>query len=410
MSIYVGNLSYEINQEDLNEVFIEYGTVKRVHIPTDRETGRVRGFAFVEMESEADEDKAIAALDGAEWMGRELQVNKARPRERNIARSGTGNTIVISGSPDSESQFEYQKVRAGSKKWNKSDGSKATKEKSSTFHKVEFSQEIEATDREFSLVLTGHLEDISDKDLKILLAQLRKLSGDSSFEILNVEQGSIIIKLRSSEDGFKAIKHLLETGQISTLIGLPVESIEYEDDETGSSKTSEDLTVSTLNSRETESDRKPSSKRTINYYDRCTVNQSNKTDLSRSVTQTKNQGNHMSENYVNNLQGASVANMANAVKDNARQQANQHFYSSEQRKTLAESASEIQHLIKQLEIANPSATENEKISYVNDETSSNFKRRLVGALKAGGEAAIEEFWDNPYANVGKAVVKGWMKP
>ena len=70
-----------MNQEDLNEVFTEYGTVNRVHIPTDRETGRVRGFAFVEMESEADEDKAIAALDGAEWMDRELKVNKAKPRE-----------------------------------------------------------------------------------------------------------------------------------------------------------------------------------------------------------------------------------------------------------------------------------------------------------------------------------------
>ena len=81
MSIYIGNLSYEVNQEDLNEVFTEYGTVTRVHIPTDRETGRVRGFAFVEMESEADEDKAIQALDGAEWMDRSLKVNKARPRE-----------------------------------------------------------------------------------------------------------------------------------------------------------------------------------------------------------------------------------------------------------------------------------------------------------------------------------------
>ncbi|BAZ47280.1 RNP-1 like RNA-binding protein (plasmid) [Chondrocystis sp. NIES-4102] len=81
MSIYVGNLSYEVNQEDLSEVFAEYGTIKRVHIPTDRETGRVRGFAFVEMESEANEDKAIETLDGAEWMDRQLKVNKARPRE-----------------------------------------------------------------------------------------------------------------------------------------------------------------------------------------------------------------------------------------------------------------------------------------------------------------------------------------
>ena len=83
MSIYVGNLSYEVNQDDLREVFAEYGTVKRVHIPTDRETGRVRGFAFVEMESESDEDKAIETLDGAEWMNRALKVNKARPREDN---------------------------------------------------------------------------------------------------------------------------------------------------------------------------------------------------------------------------------------------------------------------------------------------------------------------------------------
>ena len=88
MSIYVGNLSYEINQEDLNEVFTEYGTVKRVHIPTDRDTGRVRGFAFVEMESEADEDKAIQALDGAEWMERSIKVNKARPRENRSSFGG----------------------------------------------------------------------------------------------------------------------------------------------------------------------------------------------------------------------------------------------------------------------------------------------------------------------------------
>lgn len=91
MSIYVGNLSYEINQTDLNEVFGEYGTVKRVHIPTDRETGRVRGFAFVEMEAEADEDKAIEALDGAEWMERSLKVNKARPRENRNSFSGGRN-------------------------------------------------------------------------------------------------------------------------------------------------------------------------------------------------------------------------------------------------------------------------------------------------------------------------------
>jgi RNA recognition motif-containing protein len=81
MSIYVGNLSYDVAQEDLSDVFAEYGTVKRVQLPTDRETGRMRGFAFVEMASDAEEEAAITALDGAEWMGRNLKVNKAKPRE-----------------------------------------------------------------------------------------------------------------------------------------------------------------------------------------------------------------------------------------------------------------------------------------------------------------------------------------
>ena len=87
MSIYVGNLSYDVTQDDLSEVFSEYGTVKRVQLPTDRETGRPRGFGFVEMNSDTEEQKAIDALDGAEWMGRDIKVNKAKPREE---RGGTG--------------------------------------------------------------------------------------------------------------------------------------------------------------------------------------------------------------------------------------------------------------------------------------------------------------------------------
>jgi RNA recognition motif-containing protein len=88
MSIYIGNLSYDVTQEDLNEVFAEYGTVKRVYLPTDRETGRMRGFGFVEMATEAEESAAIEALNGAEWMGRELKVNQARTRENKGGGSG----------------------------------------------------------------------------------------------------------------------------------------------------------------------------------------------------------------------------------------------------------------------------------------------------------------------------------
>ncbi|NER81266.1 MAG: RNA-binding protein [Leptolyngbya sp. SIO1D8] len=80
MTIYVGNLSFQATEEDLRDVFAEYGEVRRISLPIDRETGRKRGFAFVEMAEEAHEDSAISELDGAEWLGRELRVNKARPR------------------------------------------------------------------------------------------------------------------------------------------------------------------------------------------------------------------------------------------------------------------------------------------------------------------------------------------
>ena len=89
---------------------------------------------------------------------------------------------------------------------------------------------------------------------------------------------------------------------------------------------------------------------------------------------------------------------------------NNTFIKSEQKRNLAEVAAEIQQLLKQLETTNPSANEVEKISYVSDETSPSFKRRAVGALKAGGEAAIEEFLDNPYVNVAKAIIKQWVQP
>jgi RNA recognition motif-containing protein len=77
--IYVGNLSYSATEDELRELFGQYGTVRNVSLVNDRETGRPRGFGFVEMEEGA--DQAISALDGKEVGGRTLKVNEARPRE-----------------------------------------------------------------------------------------------------------------------------------------------------------------------------------------------------------------------------------------------------------------------------------------------------------------------------------------
>src|SRR5215211_6629253 len=84
--IYVGNLSYQTTENDLTTLFEQAGQVESVNVITDRDTGRSKGFAFVEMSNE-DADKAITQFNGAEVNGRALTVNEARPREE---RSGGG--------------------------------------------------------------------------------------------------------------------------------------------------------------------------------------------------------------------------------------------------------------------------------------------------------------------------------
>jgi RNA recognition motif-containing protein len=87
-NIYVGNLSFQATADDIRELFSEYGTVSRVQVVEDRETGRSRGFGFVEMSEGGDE--AIAALNGAQLGGRALTVNEAKPREERPRSGGNG--------------------------------------------------------------------------------------------------------------------------------------------------------------------------------------------------------------------------------------------------------------------------------------------------------------------------------
>jgi RNA recognition motif-containing protein len=82
MNIYVGNLSFNTDDEALREVFAEFGDVTSAKVVFDRETDRSRGFGFVEMSTDDEGNAAIEALDGAEVDGRNLRVNEAKPRER----------------------------------------------------------------------------------------------------------------------------------------------------------------------------------------------------------------------------------------------------------------------------------------------------------------------------------------
>jgi cold-inducible RNA-binding protein len=92
MKLYVGNLSFNTSNQDLNEIFAQIGTVETATVVEDRETGRSRGFGFVEMASKEEGEKAIAELNGKEVDGRELKVNEAKPREnRGFGGGGGGN-------------------------------------------------------------------------------------------------------------------------------------------------------------------------------------------------------------------------------------------------------------------------------------------------------------------------------
>jgi RNA recognition motif-containing protein len=90
-NIFVGNLSYQTRQDELEAAFTAYGTVERVSVVTDRDTGQPRGFAFVEMTNRNEASNAIAGLNGAELNGRALNVNEARAREERGGGSRGGN-------------------------------------------------------------------------------------------------------------------------------------------------------------------------------------------------------------------------------------------------------------------------------------------------------------------------------
>jgi RNA recognition motif-containing protein len=90
MTIYVGNLSFEAEREDLVDLFGSYGEVRQCSLPLDRETGRKRGFAFVELADADSEQRAIDDLQDVEWMGRMIRVNKATPREGGGGGGGGG--------------------------------------------------------------------------------------------------------------------------------------------------------------------------------------------------------------------------------------------------------------------------------------------------------------------------------
>ena len=89
-NIFVGNLSFGATEDSVRSMFEAYGTVDRVSVVTDRETGRARGFGFVEMSVDAEAERAIAALNGRELDGRALNINEARPKEDRGGGGGGG--------------------------------------------------------------------------------------------------------------------------------------------------------------------------------------------------------------------------------------------------------------------------------------------------------------------------------
>jgi cold-inducible RNA-binding protein len=115
-SLFVGNMSFQTSESELRELFAPFGQVTRIHMAMDRETGRARGFAFVEMPNDAEAAAAMTALDGKEVGGRNLKVNEARPKgegggsrgPRNFGGSGGGGGRGKGGGRDRFSNEDYR--------------------------------------------------------------------------------------------------------------------------------------------------------------------------------------------------------------------------------------------------------------------------------------------------------------
>ena len=110
-SLFVGNMSFQITESELNELFKPFGQVTRVNLVKDRETGRARGFAFVEMPNDDEAAKAIAGLDGKTIGGRNLKVNEARPKDATPRpRTSNGGGRSGGGSRERFSNEDYREA------------------------------------------------------------------------------------------------------------------------------------------------------------------------------------------------------------------------------------------------------------------------------------------------------------
>jgi len=121
VSIFVGNLPFRAEREDVMQLFAPFGEVLNCSLPLERDTGRKRGFAFIEMADEAIESTAIDGLQGAELMGRPLRINKAEPRgsggSRRGGRGGGNNGGGYGGGGNSGSNSSYTNKSSGAEGW-----------------------------------------------------------------------------------------------------------------------------------------------------------------------------------------------------------------------------------------------------------------------------------------------------
>lgn len=107
-NLYVGNLPHSTTEPELRGLFEAHGAVERVSIVTDRETGRARGFAFVEMTNPGEADKAVAALNGSDLGGRALKINEAKPKTDSPRGGGGGGGKRFGGGGGGGSRDDYQ--------------------------------------------------------------------------------------------------------------------------------------------------------------------------------------------------------------------------------------------------------------------------------------------------------------
>ena len=285
--------------------------------------------------------------------------------------------------------------------------------------------------KRLAFAIAGSIDSVDQKKLQAIVTLLQKMTGDTSIEIIDIQEGSIRLILNGSEQGLERILSLYESGELNSLFetfsGVFIEGLEHseevesqlkaliedyeeklkEKDEEVKSVYREGIQQLLEMARISNSPQQQSPIISVESSGSKSISREN--DFSRQMTHNSKTGNvTMQQEYTYQQSGNfGIGHMSGGENKNGAKVSG--VINEPNQRPLAEAANEIQNLLKQIEHNNPDATFEQKKTFVELGISPTIKQRAIHAIKAGGQAALEEILDNSYLNVGMAIIEGWQE-